>query len=87
MQKLKVVLLYDPKSLKVSIGSSLNGTLGVRVVVKSINKHTSSIQHDHYMEASHMGNNIQASHINIAKCKYDNEYKLDGEKKMQYYRN
>ena len=68
------------------MGSSLNGTLGVRVVVTSISKQTSSIQHDHYMEASHMGNNMEASNIGIAKCKDDNEYKLDGEKKINYYR-
>ena len=33
------------------------------------------------MEASHMGNNMEASHIDIAKWKDDNEYKLDREKK------
>ena len=86
MQKLKVVLLDAPKPLKVSMGSSLNGTLGLRLVVTSIIQQTSSIQHDHYMESSHMGNNMEASYIDIAKWKDDNEYNLDGEKKMKYYR-
>ena len=32
-------------------------------------------------ESSHMGINMEDSHIGIAKWKDDNEYKLDGEKK------